>query len=229
MAINDPNDPNNINHNHQHNDRGVHRDTVHGTSHVEPAHVPEKKSNLLPLLLGLLGLGLLALLLARGCSTDRADNTVTNAAVNDMATLGSATVNGVDNAAATTVSAFDRATFDAYLKGTDAVGRAYSLDKVTFATGSAKLDGGAAAELAAVAGVLKAYPNARVSVRGFADPAGNAAANQKLSADRAAAVVAALQKAGVSRTQVAAASAMGETGMTATRDNRRVELVVDAR
>lgn len=214
MVDNDPNRP-------------TDRTDVHGHSTIRDAEVPEKKSILPWIIGGLLLLGLLFLLL-RGCDRDPAPvNTVDT--YNEVNTVGP-----VDNNLATTAPAgteaapFTAQGLDSYLSGQEPVGRAFALDRVTFASGSALLNDAAKAQVNEVAGVLKRYPNARVSLVGYADPSGDAAANQELSARRTGAVRNALVDAGATAGQIAAAAG-GETGATASQGNRRVDIRVDAR
>lgn len=191
---------------------------VHGHSSLRD--VPEKPRNWLPLLLGALGLLALLFFLLKGCDDD------TDRAVpvdNVEATETAAAVDPVNTA--TTVPAYSRAEFDRTLTGTTSLPATYGLDRVTFDTGSAELGSAAAAEVADLASALKARSTARVSLRGFADPSGDAAANQALSERRVAAVRNALIEGGVAANQITA-DASGETGSAATRDNRRVEITL---
>jgi outer membrane protein OmpA-like peptidoglycan-associated protein len=66
-----------------------------------------------------------------------------------------------------------------------------------FATGSATLSPPARAELRVLATVLAGYPGHIISVEGHTDAVGDAAANQRLSLERAGAVRAALIVEGV--------------------------------
>lgn len=183
------------------------------------------KRNWVPWVVGA-ALILLLVLLLRSCGGNE------EAAVIDPATQNATLPNG---AAGTVPVASDRAiTWDAgafrtYLTGNEPLGRAFALERVTFASGSALLNADAKAQIGEVAAALKNYPSARVSLRGYADPEGDAAANQALSAQRTDAVRNALVDAGAAIAQVTSAKALGETGSTATSDNRRVEISVTAR
>lgn len=189
---------------------------VHGVSTGRDA--PERKGGLgwLPWLIGLLLLGLLLWwLLGRDDDRDAVVAPVDEPTLSAAATPEAAV-------------AYNTADFDRYLGGTDPVGRTFSFDRVTFASGADTLDATGRAELAEVASVLKRYPNARLSLVGYADPEGDAAANQALSQRRAEAVRAALEKAGAG-SGVVAVAAEGETGTAAVRSNRKVEARVTAR
>lgn len=115
-----------------------------------------------------------------------------------------------------------------YLSGDDAIGRRFELDRVTFASGSASLDAAATAQIADVAGVLKEFPTAAITVSAFADPEGTVEDNRKLAADRALAVQQALAADGIPDTAVHALIG-GEIGTSVTRQKRRVEFMVERR
>jgi outer membrane protein OmpA-like peptidoglycan-associated protein len=74
----------------------------------------------------------------------------------------------------------------------------FDFDRLLFKTGSAALDMDKSKEqLGNVAEILKAYPKVKLKVGGYTDNTGKAAANKKLSTDRARSVVAQLVKMGV--------------------------------
>lgn len=74
----------------------------------------------------------------------------------------------------------------------------FNFDRVTFETGSATLDAVSSEEqLNNLAEVLKAYPQVRLKIGGYTDNTGDAAANKKLSDERAKAVTAALVAKGI--------------------------------
>lgn len=86
---------------------------------------------------------------------------------------------------------------------------------VYFATGSAAVSSQHKAELRALAEKAPSYGNYRISILGFADPTGNAAANERLSLRRAGAVSNYLRQTGlIEPGRVLSPSAMGE-GTTA--------------
>jgi OmpA-OmpF porin, OOP family len=125
------------------------------------------------------------------------------------------------------------ATLIAYLSSKDAaLGKGYSLDEVHFDTGSATLKPESQKQLEQLAMVLKAFPSAAISVEGHTDSTGDAAANNALSAQRAAAVEKALKGLGVEDARIASAG-HGSDKPIASNDtedgrnqNRRVEVVV---
>lgn len=182
----------------------------------------ERKKNWLPWVIGaLLLLGLIFLL--RSCGDDD-DAAVQTTSTDDVA---GAPATSMTNPAEPT--AWNANEFGTYLGGNQPVGRAFALERVTFASGSALLNADAQAQLGEVASALKTRPTARVALRGYADPDGDAAANQALSQQRTDAVRNALIKAGAQAGQVASSAALGETGNAAVAGNRRVELTVTAR
>jgi OOP family OmpA-OmpF porin len=73
-----------------------------------------------------------------------------------------------------------------------------------FDTGSAKLRPESQAKLDDIAGILRANPNARMTVTGHTDSAGDAEQNRLLSEKRANAVVAELVQKGISKDRIAA-------------------------
>ena len=86
---------------------------------------------------------------------------------------------------------------------------------VYFKTGSAVISPQHKSELAALAAKAPSYGNYRISILGFADPRGNAAANERLSLKRAGAVSNYLRQTGkIEPGRVLSPSAMGE-GTTA--------------
>lgn len=86
---------------------------------------------------------------------------------------------------------------------------------VYFAVGSATVTAEQKAELKALAQKAPSYGNYRISILGFADPTGNAAANERLSLKRAGAVSNYLRQTGlIEPGRVLSPSAMGE-GTTA--------------
>ena len=82
---------------------------------------------------------------------------------------------------------------------------------VYFATGSAAISSKHKAELKALAQKAPSHGNYRISILGFADPTGNAAANERLSLRRAGAVSNYLRQTGlIEPGRVLSPSAMGE-------------------
>jgi len=65
----------------------------------------------------------------------------------------------------------------------------FNFDRLLFDTGSATLQPSSQEQLQNVANILKAYPNVHVRIGGYTDNTGDAAANLKLSTDRATTVL----------------------------------------
>lgn len=78
-----------------------------------------------------------------------------------------------------TLTANQRGGLATYLAGNQPLGQTYELSQVTFHSGSAELGAAANDEIADTAGALQPRSTARVSLRGYADPAGDAAANRE--------------------------------------------------
>ena len=102
-----------------------------------------------------------------------------------------------------------------------------------FEFGSIKLSDQSLATISQAAQVYKTKANARVSVTGYADTVGSAAANMQLSQRRADAVKGGLVKAGVPAAAITTA-ASGDTGLLVNTGaqqneprNRRVAIVIN--
>ena len=65
----------------------------------------------------------------------------------------------------------------------------FEFDRLLFDTGSATLQASSQEQLQNIANILRAYPNVHVRIGGYTDNQGDAAANQKLSQDRADSVM----------------------------------------
>ena len=103
---------------------------------------------------------------------------------------------------------------------------------ILFATDSADLSGGLAADLRALAANLNQFPQSNVVVVGHADSTGTEAYNQDLSERRARAVAGVLLGAGVAQSRLTAVG-RGETDPIATNatpqgraQNRRVDIII---
>ena len=112
-----------------------------------------------------------------------------------------------------------------------------AFDRLKFAGAGAQLDheqsGG---QVENVAAILKAYPQVKLEIGGFTDNTGPAAANKKLSAERAEAVKAMLVSSGVAAARLAAAGYGPAQPVCAANDteeckakNRRIAVRVTAK
>jgi OmpA-OmpF porin, OOP family len=108
----------------------------------------------------------------------------------------------------------------------------FNFDRLLFDTGKATLQPSSQEQLANIAAILKAYPNAHVKIGGYTDNTGDAAANVALSDARAKNVMDALVAAGVdpSRLESKGYGDQYPVGDNATEDgrarNRRIALLV---
>ena len=108
----------------------------------------------------------------------------------------------------------------------------FNFDRLLFDTGKATLQPSSQEQLANIAAILKAYPNAHVKIGGYTDNTGDAAANVALSDARAKNVMDALVAAGVdpSRLESKGYGDQYPVGDNATEEgraqNRRIALLV---
>jgi len=109
----------------------------------------------------------------------------------------------------------------------------FTFRNLTFATGSANIDGATAVEVDNMAAILKAYPGVTVTVEGYTDNTGNADANVQLSNARANAVKARLIGKGIAANRVmakgfGAANPVADNGTADGRaQNRRIEMIIN--
>jgi OmpA-OmpF porin, OOP family len=80
----------------------------------------------------------------------------------------------------------------------------FDFDRLLFSTGSATLQPQSIEQLHNIAAILKAYPQTHLTIGGYTDNTGDAAANLKLSQDRADNVTAELIRLGVSSDRLTA-------------------------
>lgn len=91
----------------------------------------------------------------------------------------------------------------------------FNFDNLNFTTGTATLVPESEKQLDNIAEILKAFPDAKIKIGGYTDVTGNAAANKKLSQDRANAAKNGLDKRGVGK-QVTEADGYGSQFAKAT-------------
>jgi outer membrane protein OmpA-like peptidoglycan-associated protein len=153
-----------------------------------------------------------------------------------VATNVAAVVRAVDLPGGTKISVTAGGFLDSlagFLASSDAAaGKSFTFDELQFETGSAQISTASNRQLEHLAAVLKAYGNVSVNVTGHTDNTGDAEANKRLSAERAAAVKQALVGMGVPAARITD-EGFGPEQPTASNDtedgrakNRRVELVV---
>jgi OmpA-OmpF porin, OOP family len=108
----------------------------------------------------------------------------------------------------------------------------FDFDRLLFATGSATLEPQSSEQLHNIAAILKAYPATHLTIGGYTDNTGDAAANLKLSQDRADNVTAELVKLGVAGDRLVAKGygeehPVGDNATEAGRaQNRRISMLV---
>ncbi|MCR9066297.1 MAG: sodium-translocating pyrophosphatase [Cytophagales bacterium] len=78
----------------------------------------------------------------------------------------------------------------------------FEFQNLNFTSGSATIDANTMGEVANISQVLKAFPTTKIKIGGYTDNTGDAAANLKLSSDRAAAVKSALVGMGISADRI---------------------------
>ena len=109
----------------------------------------------------------------------------------------------------------------------------FTFKNLTFATGSANIDAATAVEVDNMSAILKAYPDVTVTVEGYTDNTGNAAANVQLSNARANAVKARLIGKGIAANRVMAKgfgadNPVADNGTADGRaQNRRIEMIIN--
>ncbi len=108
----------------------------------------------------------------------------------------------------------------------------FTFKNLTFASGSANIDGATAVEVDNMAAILKAYPGVNVSIEGYTDSTGDAAKNVTLSQNRANAVMTRLSSKGIAANRITAKGfgSANPVGDNATKEgqaqNRRIEMVI---
>jgi OOP family OmpA-OmpF porin len=108
----------------------------------------------------------------------------------------------------------------------------FDFDRLLFTTGSATLQPQSLEQLHNIAAILKAYPQTHLTIGGYTDNTGDAAANLQLSQDRANNVTAELVKLGIARDRLLARGygeehPVGDNATEAGRaQNRRISMLV---
>lgn len=205
-------------------------DAVNRDHHVNRDHdtAAGGKTNIWPwLLLG--GAAIAAFLAFRSCSTTEP----VAPPVEPVETSAPATVGAAETVTLPDNSTLDitpgTITYDLYkfVSGTDAAPKTFTFDKLNFDTGSSAIRAEDQATIDSIAVILKAYPKVTGSIVGYTDATGNAAANEKLSADRSANVMKAIVAKGIVASRLnAKAGGVAETTGGADQNARRTDLVV---
>lgn len=192
-------------------------------------HIEKKRPNWLAWIALLLGVLALLLALSR-CHREQA--AVVPAAT--PTSTSNAVVATTPNAGTSTVLA-GTSGLGTYLAGNEPAPRRFVFEKLNFDTSKSDIRSADAAEIDAVATVLKAYPKAHIRIAGYADARGSEPANVSLGKARADSVKKALVAKGIDGTRIETGSG-GEgdpvdTNATASgrAENRRTELAVTSR
>jgi outer membrane protein OmpA-like peptidoglycan-associated protein len=85
----------------------------------------------------------------------------------------------------------------------------FDFDNLNFEVGSAKITAESQPQVNNIAAILKAFPDAKIKIGGYTDKTGDAAANKKLSQERADATLAAIKAAGAKASQLLGAEGYG--------------------
>ena len=200
-------------------------------------HIEKKKTNWLAWIL--LGLGILAALLALGRCNRHDDVAVAPA---PTATPAAATppiavkhVALPDGKSVDLTPATLNYDLQAFLASTAAAPRTFTFDKLNFDTASSAIRADDQPTLSALSQILAAYPKAVVRLVGYADARGSDATNAKLGADRAAEVAKALTSSGIDARRISTASGSDANPVASNAtasgqfQNRRTELVVTSK
>ena len=209
-------------------------DSVHAAAADLQNHTDHEsaKSKIWPwLLLG--GAAIAAFLAFRSCSTTEP---VEPPVQTKSETSAPATVVAVEKVTLPDNSTLDitpgTITYDLYkfVSGPEAAPKTFTFDKLNFDTGSAAIRAEDQPTIDNIAVIMKAYPNVTGSIVGYTDSTGNAAANEKLSADRSANVMKAIIAKGIVASRLTSkAGGVAETAGGSDQNARRTDLVVLAK
>ncbi|RAJ06853.1 uncharacterized protein DUF937 [Chitinophaga skermanii] len=86
----------------------------------------------------------------------------------------------------------------------------FDFDNLNFQTGSASITPESEVQVSNLAAILEAFPKAKIKIGGYTDRSGDSLANQKLSNERAQAVLAALKGKNVNPSQLQGAEGYGQ-------------------
>ncbi|HUC80779.1 MAG TPA: OmpA family protein [Flavisolibacter sp.] len=213
-------------------------------THHETVH-EEKRTNWLPwLLLALGAIALIYFLTRNGCNGDDAAVTTTDSAgVNTTVPDSGISVpppvtttrqnTQVQLANGTMINAYKGGVEDQLVACLNDAGctagndRWFDFDNINFETASARLTDSSQVQVQNIVAILKAYPNAKIKIGGYTDKTGNDADNQRLSQQRADAVLAAIKTAGGNAAQLVGAegygSAFAKVAATASDEERKTD------
>jgi outer membrane protein OmpA-like peptidoglycan-associated protein len=204
---------------------------------------PKKRgSSAWPILLTVGGLALLGVFLSRGCNDEAK---VASSTSNDTMTVQPVVPPEIKEPqpvrASLKVRLADNTEIDAYRGGIEdrlvtclndqacipGKDKWFDFDNINFEMGSVMLTAESNAQIKNIVAILKAYPKVKIKIGGYTDRTGDAAANKKLSMDRATSVVAGLKAAGGNPGQIVGAEGYGsefaKVDASATDEERRVD------
>ncbi len=108
----------------------------------------------------------------------------------------------------------------------------FNFDRLLFETGSSRLTTSSQEQVRNMAEILKAYPGVNIKLGGYTDNTGNASSNQRLSGERATAVMRSLAALGIASDRLEA-EGYGQSNLVASNDtpegraqNRRIAVRV---
>jgi outer membrane protein OmpA-like peptidoglycan-associated protein len=122
-----------------------------------------------------------------------------------------------------------------YLSSTEAAPRTFTFDNLNFQSGGSTLTAESGATVSAITAILRAFPNARVTLDGYTDNTGGLGANQRISQARAQTVATMMTDAGIGADRISAtghgpADPVADNATEEGRArNRRIELTVTAK
>jgi len=159
-----------------------------------------------------------------------ATETVSNAVGNTLGAVNDMALKALDGISFAAGSAGEQ--MMGFIKGGAEGEGKFRFKNLTFATGSANIDGSSGSEVDNLASILKAFTDVKVAINGYTDNTGNPTSNQTLSEQRAQAVQNRLVEMGIDAGRLTAAGfgdadPFADNGTAEGRaENRRIEVVI---
>lgn len=177
-----------------------------------------------------IGAAIAAILAFRSCTTTEAEAPVAPPVAENSALAPSAAAQRVtlpDNAQIEIMPG--TITYDLYtfVSGTEAAPKTFTFDRLNFDTGSAAIRAEDQPTIDSIAVIMKAYPNVSGEIVGYTDATGNAADNEKLSADRSTNVMNAIIAKNIAASRLSSrAGGVADTLAGADQNARRTDLII---